>query len=155
MFATSHVLAGVIIGAVDHRHPVRAFGLGVLSHVAMDLAPHWGRPLTPEEFLRVARRDGILALAALGVAVAAGGQARPAILAGALGAVVLDADKPARHFLGRSCFPSTVDRFHDAIQNEAPNRLGGEILAGLTLAALAIALSTLPHRFGATAGRRA
>src|SRR5262249_5067077 len=103
VFATSHVLAGAAIGAVDRDHPARAFALGVASHVAMDLAPHWGRPLAANEFLRIARRDGLLALTALGAAVAVG-RARPAILAGALGAVLLDIDKPSRHFLGRSSF---------------------------------------------------
>jgi len=141
MFATSHVLAGAAIGAVDRRHPVRAFGWGLVSHAAMDLAPHWGRPLEPDEFLRIARRDGLLALAALGGAVAAGGRARPAILAGALGAVLLDADKPARHFLRRSCFPPSVDRFHDAIQNEAPDRLAWEVAVGVALAVLVSGLS--------------
>jgi hypothetical protein len=139
VFATSHVLAGAAIGAVDRAHPARAFALGVASHVAMDLAPHWGRPLPHDEFLRIARRDGLLALTALGATVAVG-RARPAILAGALGAVLLDVDKPSRHFLGRSCFPRAVDRFHDVIQNEAAHRLSWELAAGVALAVLAAGL---------------
>jgi hypothetical protein len=141
MFATSHVLAGAALGAIDRRHPGRAFGLGILSHAAMDVAPHWGRPLAPDESFRIARRDGLLALAALGGAAAVAGNARPAVVAGALGAVLLDADKPVLHFLQRSCFPRVVDRFHDAIQNEAPHRLGWEVAAGVGLAALFTALS--------------
>lgn len=137
MFATSHILAGAAIGAVSRGHPVRAFGIGLVSHVVMDVAPHWGRPLEPHEFLRIARRDGLLALTALAGAVAVAGNARSAVLTGAIGAVLLDADKPCRHFFGCSCFPPAIDDFHDAIQNEAADRLGLEIGCGIGLAVVA------------------
>lgn len=141
MFVTSHVLAGAIVGTTCRRSPAAAFALGVASHVAMDLTPHWGDPdQTEEQFLVVAKRDGLLGLGALAAALVAGVPPRRALAAAMLGAVLLDLDKPGRHFFGRSPMPAVVDRFHKAIQREAPDRLGLELAYGAALAAGAAAV---------------
>jgi hypothetical protein len=86
-----------------------------------------------ERFLRVARVDGSAGLAALGVALARARRGdRPAVLAGMVGAALLDVDKPCRHFLSFTPFPAAVQRFHERIQREAPHRLAHEcVVAGL------------------------
>jgi hypothetical protein len=139
MFVTSHVLAGAIVGTACRRSATAAFALGVASHVAMDLTPHWGDPdRSEEQFLVVARRDGLLGLGALTATLVAGVPPRRALAAAVFGAVLLDLDKPGRHFFGRSPMPAVVDRFHTAIQREAPDRLGLEMLYGAALAAGAV-----------------
>lgn len=138
---TNHVLAGVVIGRVLSRHPLAAFSAGLVSHVVMDACPHWGTDRSPEgqrDFIRVARCDGCAGLAAM--AVAAGispGAARKSVVAGMIGAAVLDADKPMDYFFGVNPFPAKVRSFHQRIQNEARDRLPLEVLAavGLGLAA--------------------
>ena len=42
MFVTNHVLSGVVVGRLLERHPVAAFVVGVGSHLALDMVPHWG-----------------------------------------------------------------------------------------------------------------
>jgi hypothetical protein len=42
MLVTNHVLSGAVIGAASRRRPAAAFAVGVLSHFALDAAPHWG-----------------------------------------------------------------------------------------------------------------
>ncbi len=144
MLVTNHVLAGAVIGTALRRRPALAFGLGVASHLAMDALPHWGLPRGPESharFLRVAYRDGTVGLAtlcALG-ARATGGQRR-VVLAGMAGAVLLDIDKPARHFFGRNPVPERIQRFHEDIQREAPHRMPGEFIAAAALLAVAAGL---------------
>lgn len=138
---TSHVLAGAVIGRVLSRHPIGAFAAGVVSHLAMDACPHWGAlgPDSQKQFLRVARCDGCCGLAAM--AVAAGlspARTRRAVVAGMVGGACVDADKPLQHFFGWDPFPERFNRFHQDIQNEAPDRLGYEVLAALALAALAV-----------------
>ena len=63
-----------------------AFVAGVASHLALDAVPHWGcdlqRPGGPEQFLVVAKRDGLLGLTAMvAVALATERPARAATLA--------------------------------------------------------------------------
>jgi hypothetical protein len=121
VFITNHVLAGALVGAAWRRRPGVAFAVGFASHVVMDLTPHWGdATLDRDGFYRVARRDGLLGLAVLAALVAAAGPARRAVLAGIAGACLLDADKPCEHLLGVRPFPAWLDRFHAAIQTEAP-----------------------------------
>src|SRR5919199_2215819 len=143
MLVTNHVLAGAAVGALLRRRPVTAFAAGLASHVIMDSHPHWGLPgeaQTAERFLRVARRDGLLGLAAL-LALSGGAVgARRAVVAGMAGATLLDVDKPARHFFGRNPVPAPVQRFHERIQRESPRRMPGEFLAGVALLALSSAL---------------
>ena len=57
---TNHVVAGAVIGALVPR-PSVAFGLGVVSHAAMDAWPHWGHP-DYSVFLKVAVVDGLVGL---------------------------------------------------------------------------------------------
>lgn len=143
MLVTNHVLAGAIIGRALARHPVAAFGAGVVSHFAMDACPHWGdgrREMT-DEFLHVARCDGCAGLAAM--TVSAGltpGHSRKAVLGGMLGGAVVDADKPCQYFFGFNPFPRVFQRFHQRIQREAPHRLPHEVMTGVALAVLTLSV---------------
>jgi hypothetical protein len=50
------------------------------------------------------------------------------------GAVLLDLDKPSIHFFGRNPFPLPVQRLHQWIQNESPQRMPLEIGYGVAFA---------------------
>jgi hypothetical protein len=149
MLVTNHVLAGAAIGALV-RKPLPALALGVASHLAMDVIPHWGFPhglAEPEKdgsFLRIARRDGLAGLAAMGAAFGLARGRRLPVLAGMVGAALLDTDKPARYFFGKSPFPSAVDRFHADIQKgrEHPHRMRQEFVVAAGLAGVVAALCT-------------
>jgi len=99
VFVTNHVLSGVLIGQALRGRPATAFAAGVASHLALDAAPHWGcdlrEPGGSERFLRFARRDGVLGLCAMSVAIAiVDRRTRLATIAAMVGAVALDLDKP-------------------------------------------------------------
>ena len=139
MFVTNHVLSGVVIGRLLERRPVAAFVVGVGSHLVLDMVPHWGCDLSEvsdqELFLRYAKRDGLLGLAAMVLAAgAANRRARPAILAAMAGAALLDMDKPMLHFFGRNPFPAPIQRLHGAIQNESAQGLPNEMAFGVSCA---------------------
>jgi len=147
VFVTNHVLSGVTIGRAFERRPVTAFAIGVASHLVLDMVPHWGcklRTVTDwQQFIRYARRDGILGLAAaLAAVVAVDRNARVATMAAIAGAVLLDVDKPAMYFLHRNPFPRAVRRIHAWAQNESPEGMGNEVAFGVVcaLADAAIAL---------------
>ena len=133
---TNHVLSGALIGAAV-RKPLPAFAVGVVSHFVLDAMPHWGDwGDDPKRFLRVAVPDGLAGLAAIGVVAAATPpERRMAVVAGMAGAALPDLDKPARLWFGRSPWPGAVDRFHSAIQNEAPDRFGRELTVMAAFAA--------------------
>jgi hypothetical protein len=143
VLVTNHVLAGAAIGALVKR-PAPALALGVVSHVAMDSIPHWGLshedrgddPLRSPTFLRVAYRDGFAGLAAMGAAFGLARGRRLPVLAGMVGAALLDLDKPSRHFLGASPFPRAVDQFHADIQagREYDHKMGQELAVAAALA---------------------
>lgn len=155
MFATSHVFAGALVGMLAGDRPAAAFAAGLASHVVMDLTPHWADPDAGEEaFLRVARRDGLAALAAAAAVLAAARTPRRALVAGIAGAVLLDADKPSRHFFGRNPFEGPVDRFHVAIQREAPHRMRHEVATALALGSTVLGLLAARRRPGPRAGCR-
>jgi hypothetical protein len=145
MLVTNHVAAGAALGAVLHRRPALAFAAGVASHVAMDALPHWGLPreaASHEEFLFVAKRDGLAGLAAIAALAGPARGLRAGVLAGIAGATLLDVDKPARHFFGHNPVPAPIQDFHERIQREAPHRMRNEIVlaAGLLgLSALLVA----------------
>jgi hypothetical protein len=132
---TNHVLGGALVGLATPR-PLTAFSLGMASHVAMDLSPHWG-DADRKVFLRVAVVDGLVGLATMAyVARLTPRERRTAVLAGMLGACLPDADKPTQLFFGRSPFPAAVDRFHGAIQHESRRRLPHEaVVVGVQLLA--------------------
>jgi hypothetical protein len=139
MFVTNHVLSGVVIGRLLERHPVTAFVVGVGSHLALDMVPHWGCGQSTADsrrlWLRYAKRDGLLGL--LTMVCAAGAvdqQARAATIAAMAGATLLDADKPMMQYLGRNPFPKAVRRIHARAQNESPQGMPNEILFGLSCA---------------------
>jgi len=151
MFVTNHVLSGVVIGRLLERHPVAAFVVGVGSHLALDMVPHWGcdvrTPLGGQLFLRYAKRDGLMGL--LTMACAAGAvdrRARTATVAAMAGAVLLDADKPAIHFLGRNPFPEAVRKIHSRAQNESPQGMPNEIVFGLLCAVTDAAIAVNGRR---------
>jgi len=136
VFITNHALAGAAIGLVARR-PVPAFVAGVASHLVMDVALHWGDDrLDWEQFLEVAKVDGTIGLAVCAAALAASPRAaRVPMAAGIAGACLIDMDKPALHFFGRSVFPARVDEFHHRIQTERPVGWVVEALAAATLVA--------------------
>jgi hypothetical protein len=64
------------------------------------------------------------------------------VLAGMVGAALLDLDKPGKHFVGHSPFPERVDRFHADIQvgREHAHKMGQELAVAAGLAALVAGL---------------
>jgi hypothetical protein len=157
MFVTNHVLSGVLIGRALERRPVTAFVVGVGSHLLLDAVPHWACDKTADDrhevFLRMARRDGVLGLAAMAAgALAVDRRARPAVVAAMVGALLLDLDKPVLHFFGFDPFPRPVQRLHKWIQNESPAGMGNEVAFGV-LCATADALVAVGSRRHATGVR--
>ena len=143
MLVTSHVLSGALIGVVA-RKPVRAFAVGVISHFVLDALPHWG---DKERFMRVAAPDGLAGLAVIGIVTAAApAERRMAVMAGMAGAAAPDLDKPSRLWFGRSPWPDAVDRFHSAIQNEAPDRFRRELATMGVLAAVGLVTLSVIRR---------
>jgi len=150
------------IGALVER-PLPALALGIVSHVAMDRIPHWGLPhddwpgdpMKSPHFLRVAYRDGYTGLVAMGVAFGLARGRRLPVLAGMVGAALLDLDKPSKHFLGFSPFPRPVDQFHADIQvgREHDHKMGQELAVAPGLAAVVAGLC-LPLRGGRPPRRR-
>jgi hypothetical protein len=124
VLATAHVLTGALIGRAARR-PARAAALGVVSHVALDALPHWGMwPGTPHirsKFLAVATIDGLTLSGVLTLMIR---RRRPAAeIAGALGALVLDLDKPTALLGVRQLWPDRVHAVHLGVQrHEQPQR---------------------------------
>jgi hypothetical protein len=141
MFVTNHVLSGALIGRALERRPFAAFALGVASHLVLDAVPHWGcdtyRPAGSDQFLAVAKRDGLLGLTVIAAATLVAKQpARTSTLAAMAGAALLDLDKPLQHFFGWNPFPEVVRRLHERVQNESPEGLTNEIRFGVAFAAI-------------------
>jgi hypothetical protein len=138
---TNHVLGGALVGLASPNVPA-AFTLGVGSHFAMDVTPHWGDP-DMEVFLRVAIVDGLVGLAMMAtVARLTPARLLPTVVAGMLGACAPDADKPSELFFGRSPYPAAMDHFHKAIQHESRTRMPQEfVVATLQLTAFAALVS--------------
>jgi hypothetical protein len=135
---TNHVLSGALIGALARR-PLPAFALGVASHFALDMVPHWGKWGSQRRFLRVAVPDGLISLATMGaIAAASPSDRRLAVLAGMTGAALPDIDKPSKLWFGSSPFPAAVDRFHIRIQHEEPRRAHIELLAAAAFGSAAL-----------------
>ena len=133
MLITNHVLSGALVGLAVRR-PAAAFVVGVASHVALDVTPHWGDE-RHGVFLKVAVVDGLVGLATMAaVTRACPPGRRPAVVAGMLGACAPDADKPGTVFFGRSPFPGVVDEWHRRIQHESPRRAVQEPLVATALA---------------------
>lgn len=150
MFITNHVLAGAIAGSVCRNRPVRAFAVGLATHVVMDMTPHWGdATIGRDGFYAVAKRDGLLGLAAMSVVTVAGVPPRTALLAGMAGAAILDSDKPGEFFFGVNPLPAPLDRFHKRIQRESPEGMRVEVAAGIALAAVAAAVLVRARRAAA------
>jgi len=151
VFVTNHALSGAVIGRRLKRHPVAAFLVGVGSHLILDAVPHWGceldRPGGTERFLIAAKRDGLLALATMAVAIVIVEKPiRVATVAAMAGAVLLDLDKPFLHFLGVNPFPAAVQRLHAAIQNESAEGLPNELRFGFAFAAGDVIATVIARR---------
>jgi hypothetical protein len=148
MLVTVHVLSGAMIGAASRRRPAAAFALGVLSHFALDAAPHWGNWNGRPKFMHVAVPDGLAGLAVMGTVTAlAPRDARPAVFAGMAGAALPDLDKPSILFFGRSPWPRLVNFVHMRIQQrEAPHHLKYELAAAALFSAAAAGLLRGPRR---------
>jgi hypothetical protein len=138
---TNHVLAGGILGALIGR-PVPAFVVGVASHPAMDSLPHFGM-LEDDEFLPVARVDGLTAIGVGATLAALARSRRVPVAAGMFGAALLDLEKPMQHFFSRSVIPRVVEDWHIAIQWESRQWLAIDLTVGATLA---VAATTLLRR---------
>jgi hypothetical protein len=83
----------------------------------------------------------VLGLALLGTCAAlADKEQRLSVLAGMFGACLPDTDKIGEHFAGQSPWPQRFDEFHKWLQRESPHRIPHEVLAGVGLATLAVAL---------------
>jgi hypothetical protein len=149
MFVTTHVLLGAVIGART-RSAAKAYGLGVVSHFVVDAVPHWGPDGDHHEFMRVAVRDGLGGLAALGAVTALTPTgSRRCVLAAAIGAATPDLDKPFAEITGRQLWPGPVDRFHRGIQREAPRRMRQELatlVGAALLAAAVVPIGRTPRR---------
>lgn len=139
MLATTHVLTGGLIGRRLRRPTVAAL-TGVASHLLLDACPHWGVDLRAaggrRTFLLVATADGLGCLVALGWLVRRYG--RGSELAGALGALLLDMDKPAAEVGVAQLWPDRLHHVHIGIQTgERPDRWPIDVtvaaLAGLAL----------------------
>jgi hypothetical protein len=148
MFVTNHVLAGVAVGAVCPDRPGLAFVAGFATHLPMDCCRHWGFEgggVHDPRFLRAAVGDACVGLGVLaGAHLAARRHGRTAtapVVAGALGAAILDIDKPARLFLGWNPVPGPLQRLHHWVQEgvEAPEHLWREVAWAGALAVLAAA----------------
>jgi hypothetical protein len=145
MFATNHVLVGALLGRVIRR-PAAAAAAGVVSHVAMDALPHWGMDVAApggrRRFLLIAATDGVLLTAVLKTLVR---RRRPASeIAGALGGLLLDLDKPAAELGIRQLWPDLVHHVHIDIQKlEAPQRW--RVDAAVALIASALLIATASH----------
>ena len=151
MFVTNHVLAGALIGRALERRPVAAFAVGLASHLVLDVVPHWGcdtsRPGGADQFLAMARRDGLLGLSAMAAAtLVATKPARTATVAAMAGAALLDLDKPLVHFFRRNPFPKVVSRFHEWVQNESPDGLANEIRFGVAFAVVDAVAAVMARR---------
>lgn len=136
MLLTNHVLAGALVGALS-RNETTAFTAGVISHFALDSLPHFG-VTTRKGFWTTAVIDGLVGAAVMSIIAAkAPKDRRGRVVAGMLGSCLPDANKPANEFFGASPFPAVVDKFHGAIQDEDPSRLGQEFVVA-TLAGAAV-----------------
>ncbi len=151
MFVTNHVLSGVLIGQTMKGRPLAAFVAGVGSHLVLDAFPHWGcdfdAPDGPERFLRIARRDGLLGLAAMAaVTLAVDRKARVATVAAMAGAALLDLDKPVWYFFGVRAFPEVVIKIHKEVQNESFDGMPNELAYGAAFALADAAVITHGRR---------
>jgi len=135
MLVTNHVLSGAVIGYVVPEY-APAFAVGVLSHFALDVVPHWGVPRPIQEMMHVAVPDGLVGATTMAViALTAPAHRRSRVVAAMAGAVLPDLDKPSTVFFGGSPFPAVLDAFHRVIQRESPRRMPQEVVVGLVGAA--------------------
>ena len=152
MLVTNHVLSGALVGYAVPG-PAAGFAAGVLSHVVLDVVPHWGVPRPIHEMMHVAVPDGLIGAGAMAViALTTPAPRRVRVVAAMAGAVLPDLDKPSTVFFGGSPFPRALDDLHRAIQHESPRRMPQEVVVALLGAA---AVTWLRRRTLAMAATRA
>lgn len=118
MLATNHVLVGGAIGAVAEK-PVPAFAAGFLSHFLLDAIPHYGPGHNRHGYWFVFKVDATVStVATLTLVALAPPEARVGALAGAVGSLFPDSDKPLRLLTGKARHPRWFMRGHQAIQHE-------------------------------------
>lgn len=148
MLVTNHVLSGALLGHVARSVPV-SFAVGVLSHLMLDVVPHWGDGREIQEVMHIAVPDGLIGATTMAlVTLTTHPERRARVLAGMVGAALLDMDKPGRVFFGASPFPRVVDELHQRYQHESPRRMPQELVVGVSLMIL-VAMETRRHRTGA------
>lgn len=118
MLASTHLISGAVIGSLV-QSPVKAFSLGFLSHFVLDSIPHWGNFSSYDKFLKVAVVDGLSLIVLSSVLHKKSAKhKRLTVLAGALGAVFPDFDKPSLLFFKKDPYPVVMQNFHKNIQTE-------------------------------------
>ena len=134
MFATNHVLIGSAIGLAT-KNPYIALPVGIASHFLFDLTPHFGfkdKETKSKYYIKVAKFDGILLLLYLAFITLFFSSPIP-LLAGAIGGLLPDLDKPFEYFIGKkigkNLWPTFINKFHWGIQNENPKFIYTEIVA--------------------------
>jgi hypothetical protein len=152
MLVTNHVLSGALLGHAAPSVP-GSFAVGVVSHLVLDAVPHWGDARPIHDVMHIAVPDGLVGATVMAVVTLTTHRERRArVLAGMVGAALLDLDKPGRVFFGKSPFPRFVDAVHGGLQNESARRMPQELLVGTTLMVV-VALWTRRHG-AAMDGRR-
>jgi hypothetical protein len=156
MFVTNHALSGALIGRALKGRPVAAFVAGMTSHLLLDTVPHWGcdmhQPGGPEKFYAAAQKDGLLGLATLAAgALTVEPAARASTVAGMLGAVLPDLDKPMVHFFNVNPFPRAFQRFHEQLQSESPEGLTNELRFGFGFTLANVLFTSRARRSARTA----
>ena len=144
MLTVNHVVAGAIIGRLSKNHPLLGFTAGFASHLLLDSLPHWGleasRPNREEYFLSIAKKDGLSALALMGVFTLLSDN-KVTSLCAMTGAVLPDIDHPLSYFTGKSISPKAFAKLHVGVQRgkEKESRLPQEILTSSLGAAVVLA----------------
>ena len=155
MFICNHAIAGAAIGLALEDHPVAAFAVGVGSHFVLDAVPHWGSAPSGEkdegfsdEFIRVAKIDGCLGCALVGVLLLAA-PSKPAVAAGIAGSCLPDLDKPTRYFFGFTPFPQWWQELHRKANNQRAGLAPREMVIGVAgMTAVMVAMSRRRRRRG-------
>lgn len=137
MLATNHVLAGIAIGTAI-KSPVFSIPIALLSHIAMDLIPHWGKFPDRKTYIKVAKTDGVIVLLLFSAILFFYKSNYIPILLAAFAALFFDLDKPFDYFFGKynnnkNIFGDKFLQLNIRFQNESYSRFYVEIIAFISL----------------------